>query len=177
MTEPVAYLNKYLDKSTNITRYKPENQHLLSSDPLYTAEKLHPCMKMTQEEFDEFKQLWGSNDFWSSAENDIVTYTTYEKLRDKIFVNDPEIDVKNTNDFAIIWANFDPQNPEETIEIIPEKKWFVRNKYEEIYLLVEGAYFKNVGEKEIAERFSTKEEAELWTNPLTEAVQLPVEDE
>lgn len=57
MTEPVAYLNKYLDNSTNITRYKPENQRLLSSNPLYTAEDLHPRVKMTQSEFDEFSSL------------------------------------------------------------------------------------------------------------------------
>jgi len=182
MTEPVAYLNKYLDKSTNITRYKPENQRLLSSKPLYTAEQLHPRMNMTQAEFDEFKQLWGSNDFWSSAETDILSYQQYKKLRNKIFFNDTEVDVKNTNDFAIIWAHFDPEHPEETIEIIEEKKWFVQLANTKTQTRFLHKFFikcsLNYGtSKEYAQPFDTKEEAELWTNPLTEVVQLPVEEQ
>jgi len=180
MTEPVAYLNKYLDKSTNITRYKPENQRLLSSDPLYTAEKLHPRVKMTQAEFDEFKQLWGSNDFWSSAENDILSYPQYEKLRNKIFFNDTEVDVKNTNDFAIIWANYNPERPEETIEITPEKKWFVQlanTKAQTRFLhkFIISCSLNYGTSKEYAQPFDTKEQADEWTNPLTRYKRKPKE--
>lgn len=69
------------------------------------------------------------------------------------------------------------------IGIVPNKKWFVRsknkngNKY--LYLKkLDGSttpwftIFEN-----IAQQFDTKEEAEKWTEPLTEAVQLPVEGE
>lgn len=52
MTEPVAYLNRYQDESTNITRYKPENNHLLSSRPLYTSDKLQPKIQLTNSEYE-----------------------------------------------------------------------------------------------------------------------------
>ena len=67
-------------------------------------------------------------------------------------------------------------------------KWFVRTKEfdDEGYKVLEDIrldYYEygNVeNDKETAEyghRFDTKEEAELWLNPLTEAVQLPVEEQ
>ncbi|AFY98479.1 hypothetical protein HL57_gp28 [Leuconostoc phage phiLNTR2] len=62
---------------------------------------------------------------------------------------------------------------------VVEKKWFVIRKlpntggnmlkYSDEGLLMYNAI------KEVATQFDTKEQAELWTNPLTEAVQLPVE--
>ncbi|WP_273946783.1 hypothetical protein [Leuconostoc mesenteroides] len=140
MTEPVAYLNKYLDSSTNITRYKPENQRLLSSNPLYTAEQLHPRVKMTQAEFDELE-------------------------------------------ISLINAQFDYSELKKTIEIVPDMKWFVRSKEPEDDLLdfifLSGSNLDNLDYLafDYAKAFDTKEEAELWTNPLTEAVQLPVEGE
>ena len=83
---------------------------------------------------------------------------------------------------------------EETIEIVPDMKWFVRSKekYEAdivqglpesgyLYLTDGGSYDIEYCEmttfKDDAQQFDTKEEAEKWTNPLTEAVQLPVEGE
>lgn len=80
---------------------------------------------------------------------------------------------------------------EETIEIVPDKKWFVRSKKqyhpdmdqgisESGYLyLTQGniysiEYYETTTFKDDAQQFDTKEEAEKWTNPLTEAVQLPV---
>ena len=80
--------------------------------------------------------------------------------------------------------NFVPTNPEETIEIIPEMKWFVRVDSqiplpnENIYLDDELIVYPHYDSpKSSAHQFDTKEEAEKWTNPLTEAVQLPVEGE
>lgn len=148
MTEPVVYLNKYLDNSTNITRYKPENQRLLSSNPLYTAEDLHPRVKMTQAEFDELE-------------------------------------------ISLINAQFDYSELKKTIEIVPTMKWFVRSKKrddEGDFEFISGietpdawGYSKNHNgvndPRACAYAFETKEEAEKWTNPLTEAVQLPVEGE
>mgnify|MGYP004701733865 CR=1 FL=1 len=45
-----------------------------------------------------------------------------------------------------------------------------------LYYTDEGVLTYN-NNKEHATKFDTKEEAELWTNPLTEAVYLPVEGE
>lgn len=94
-----------------------------------------------------------------------------------------------------MWARFDPDNPEETIKILPDKKWFVRSKsdihvldhetgsskylYEYLtdMITLELAY-KVLDETDLdmAVKFDTKEEAEEWKNPLTEAVLLPVEE-
>jgi len=94
-------------------------------------------------------------------------------------------------ELAQLWSDFDPDNPDETIEIIPTMKWFVVSKeankrsgnYNTIFSLdisdTNGIYrelsYDQIGR--YAYQFDTKEEAEKWTNPLTEAVQLPVEDE
>ncbi|MDY5164683.1 hypothetical protein RQW99_09090 [Leuconostoc falkenbergense] len=185
MTEPVAYLNKYLDKSTNITRYKPENRRLLSSDPLYTAEKLHPRVKMTKKQYNRL--------MWDKENTDLSTCLEY-------FINSD-----GNNDFGLPSENLRGDltqeniaqawlNPEETIEIVTTMKWFVRSKekYEAdvvqglpesgyLYLTDGGDYSIEYCEmttfKDEATQFDTKEEAEKWTNPLTEAVQLPVEGE
>lgn len=157
MTEPVAYLNKYLDGSTDITRFKPINEAdvvilssnvIVSSTPLYTAEQLHPRVKMTQAEFDEL-EMW------------------------------------------LINAQFDYSELKKTIEIVLDKKWFVRSKKrDEVgdFEFISGietpddwGYSKHHNgvndPRACAYAFETKEEAEKWTNPLTEAVQLPVEKE
>ncbi len=147
MTEPVAYLNRYQDESTNITRYKPENNHLLSSRPLYTSDKLQPKIQLTNSE--------------------------YELL-------------------AKVCRGIAPFNKiESNIEIVPTMKWFVRSKKrddEGDFEFISGietpdawGYSKNHNgvndPRACAYAFDTKEEAELWLNPLTEAVQLPVEGE
>ncbi|WP_273715177.1 hypothetical protein [Leuconostoc mesenteroides] len=190
MTEPVAYINKYIDSSTNITRYKPENQRLLSSNPLYTAEQLHPRVKMTQAEFDEFKLLYNL----LRVSTVIRIINTVQNNKSKRFTN-LKLRLNKTGkdlELIILWADFDPDNPEETIEIVPDTKWFVRSKEkyqpdmdlgisESGYLyLTQGnvysiEYYDMDAFKDTAQQFDTKEEAEKWTNPLTEVVQLPVE--
>ncbi|MGO3612746.1 MAG: hypothetical protein ACTIN4_07480 [Leuconostoc mesenteroides] len=193
MTEPVAYLNKYLDNSTNITRYKPENQRLLSSNPLYTAEQLHPRVKMTQSEFDEFHDLFEKEFDLYSAITEISDTNLRTTLYDRLFTGTQK-DKDRQNEFAVLWANYNPLEPDETIEIVPEMKWFVRSKEqyqpdmdqgisESGYLyLTQGdiysiEYYETTSFKDDAQQFDTKEEAELWKNPLTEVVQLPVEGE
>lgn len=183
MTEPVAYLNKYLDKSTNITRYKPENQRLLSSDPLYTAEKLHPRVKMTQAEFDEFNSIPESASVYGAM---VALYSSniikHVKLINRFSGNGGQIN------FANLWFDYRINNKsqEETIEIVPDMKWFVRAKKpedeDEYYLFLSGSNLDDLDDLEYfgfdyARAFDTKEQAEKWTNPLTEAVQLSVEDE
>lgn len=182
--EPVAYLNKYLDHSTNITRYKPENQRLLSSDPLYTAEKLHPRVKMTKKQYNrlmwdkENTDLFQCLDYFHEHDGNSKFGALTEDLRGDLA---PE-------DIARAWLD------EETIEIVPTMKWFVRSKEqyqpdmdqgisESGYLyLMQGNFYKvdyylPTPFKDDAQQFDTKEEAEKWENPLTEAVLLPVEDE
>ena len=71
---------------------------------------------------------------------------------------------------------------DELIEIIPDMKWFVRSKEKDIdgdfwYLKKTEQFFFREYVRENSTQFDTKEEAEKWTNPLTEAVQLPVENE
>ena len=164
MTEPVAYLNKYLDKNTNITRYKPENQRLLSSDPLYTAEQLHPRVKMTKKQHKQFENYkTNKNDFYNFWQSLLVDDVSLFK----------EISERN---LMLAWLD------DRTIEIVPNMKWFVRSKtsdekYGYWYLHKTEHYFFHEYIKELSTQFDTKEEAEEWTNPLTEAVQLPVEDD
>ncbi|MBZ1515817.1 hypothetical protein J3326_01270 [Leuconostoc mesenteroides] len=76
-------------------------------------------------------------------------------------------------------------------QLQPRVKWFVRSKKrddEGDFEFISGietpdawGYSKHHNgvndPRACAYAFDTKEEAELWTNPLTEAVQLPVEDE
>ena len=178
MTEPVAYLNKYLDHSTNITRYKPENQRLLSSDPLYTAEKLHPRVKMTKKQYNrlmwdkENTDLFQCLDYFHEHDGNSKFGALTEDLRGDLA---PE-------DIARAWLD------EETIEIVPTMKWFVRSKERDNdgdYAFLTGIVNTNdwIYSKQhddvigMLYPFDTKEEAEKWTNPLTEAVQLLVDDE
>ncbi|KDA51372.1 hypothetical protein L963_1477 [Leuconostoc mesenteroides subsp. cremoris T26] len=81
----------------------------------------------------------------------------------------------------------------EPVEQLHPMKWFVRSKQqyqpdmdfgisESGYLyLTQGniysiEYYEMAPFKDEAQQFDTKDQAEKWTNPLTEAVQLPVED-
>ncbi|KAA8371914.1 hypothetical protein [Leuconostoc carnosum] len=74
-----------------------------------------------------------------------------------------------------------------TAEQLHPMKWFVRSKERDNdgdYAFLTGIvntndwiYSKQHDDVIGIYPFDTKEEAELWTNPLTEAVQLPVEDE
>lgn len=66
---------------------------------------------------------------------------------------------------------------------VNDMKWFVRSKEKEHgdYWILAESRFSDMPRytiyKSYARTFDTKEEAEKWLNPLTEAVQLPVEDE
>ncbi|MCT3054460.1 hypothetical protein EFN57_10395 [Leuconostoc citreum] len=70
-----------------------------------------------------------------------------------------------------------------TADQLHSMKWFVRSKEpedeDEYYLFLSGSDLDDLEYFgfDYARAFDTKEEAELWTNPLTEAVQLPVEGE
>ncbi|MCT3048617.1 hypothetical protein [Leuconostoc mesenteroides] len=108
---------------------------------------------------------------------------TDEQLHPRVKMTRAEFDEL---EISLINAQFDYSELKKTIEIVPDMKWFVRSLVAD-----EGYYsylFKHsnrpIADYEPSKQprkeymiFDTKEEAEKWTNPLTEAVQLPVEGE
>ncbi|MFT8852717.1 MAG: hypothetical protein ABF901_00905 [Leuconostoc suionicum] len=107
---------------------------------------------------------------------------TSEQLHPRVEMTQAEFDEL---EISLINAQFDYSELKKTIEIVPDMKWFVRNKEpegendDEYYLFLSGSNIDDLDYLvfDYAKTFDTKEEAELWVNPLTEAVQLPVEDE
>lgn len=187
MTEPVAYIYNYANGDYAL--WHKTEQHIEKAIPLYTKEQLHPRVKMTQAEFDEWKDLYNGSLMFSEAIKimDLDEGNNYKNICEKIWVMDGEVSIENEAIFSRLYADFDPDNPEETIEIVPNMKWFVRSKKSELngygWLSIIDKYqtpiyqYSHDKPLSIFVRFDTKEEAEKWTNPLTEAVQLPVEDE
>lgn len=198
MTEPVAYrvdgtiYNNINDAEFAVREIKhlrdmleADNgliRKLVYIEPLYTSEQLRPRVKMTQAEFDEFKLLYNL----LRVSTVIGIINTVKNNESKRFTN-LKLRLNKTGkdlELIILWSDYDPDNPEETIEIVPNMKWFVRSKktngsykYDYLSRMYAGTASPKYGKKDLAIYFDTKEEAELWTNPLTEAVQLPVEGE
>lgn len=185
MTEPVAWRAKDVDDDEyQIYDYKPLYFDII--EPLYALEQLNlPRIKMTQEEFDEWKEIFNDFEFFSDAMSQSVTPIEHTKLFNKIYVqkHDYFSSYEVESRFAKLWSDFDPDKPEETIGILPDMKWFVRSKEKngDRYL-----YLKKPDDfvtpwytvfKDLARYFDTKEEAELWNNPQTEAVHLIIEEE
>lgn len=183
MNEPVGYGVVENNRLVEVRFFdKLNSEEDCDLVPLYTSEQLHPRVKMTQAEFDEWKELFDDYEFFSDAFSQGVTIKENVGIFKKIYATKDkrlsalEIEAK----FATLWANYNPDNPEETIEIIPNMKWFVKKILPNaggnmLYYTDEGVLTYN-NNKEHATKFDTKEEAEKWTNPLTEAVQLPVEE-
>ena len=180
MTEPVAYVQIKDGKAYSVLRKGTPNDEYT---PVYTAEQLRPRVKMTHAEFDEFKRLFEYVDYASMATATIANVRDdFNKLEVMICSGNVDERIKKQNEFNVLWANYNPDNPEETIEIVPDMKWFVRSKtsdekYGYWYLRKTEHYFFHEYIKELSTQFDTKEEAELWKNPLTEAIKLPVEGE
>lgn len=183
--KPVAYgFKDREDEDYLCSSKKPSFLEWDIIDPLYTKQQLQPRVKMTQAEFDEFQKVVEKEYDLYSALFEIGNTNLNLNLYDRLF-NNFNNTKQNQDEFAKLWANFDPEHPEETIEIITEKKWFVRrilpNTGGNMLLCSvegkqEGLLMYNAN-KEHATKFDTKEQAELWTNPLTESVLLPVGDE
>lgn len=166
MAEPVAYmLSDFVGNdftSLELPKY-PNNPR-----GLYFKEQLHPHVKMTKKQHKQFENYkTNKNDFYNFWQSLLVDDVSLFK----------EISERN---LMLAWLD------DRTIEIVPDMKWFVRTKEfdDGVYKVLEDIrldYYEygNVeNDEETAEYghpFDTKEEAELWTNPLTEAVQLPVE--
>ena len=192
MTEPVAYWHiPQIENEEIFVSFNPSKTSNFEDIPLYTAEDLHPRVKMTKSEFDEWKDLYNRSVMFSEAIEitDLDYSHNYDNISKKIWVGNRENNIENEAIFAKLYADFDSDNPDETIEIVPNMKWFVaakepsfNGKYSAIKILdiedVHGIYSMYDYDKipSYAHPFDTKEEAELWENPLTEAVQLPVEE-
>ena len=201
MTEPVAYLvsQEPLSSVRWLSDVKPIGVDDKQITPLYTAEQLHQRVKMTQAEFDEFVGLYGKeyggrgNVFFGLDQ--AINLGDYYPYLNKRLITDKQFDDNFAQaEFVDLWIKFNPSHPEETIEIAPDMKWFVRSKEEYrpdmdqgisesgyLYLtqgnFYQVDYYLPTPFKDDAQQFETKEEAEKWTNPLTEAVQLTVEGE
>lgn len=182
--KPVAYKTIYEDGSWALEYEKSTIYD--ESIPLYKKEQLQPRVDMTKTEFDEFNTLVLKEYDLYSAINAIADTNLFPALYERLF-GDLDKSKERQNKFAILWVNYNPMEPEETIEIV-SKKWFVRSKG--IVQIEDGTCYSwliDIGElypeyalsegHESAYKFDTKEEAEEWTNPLTEAVLLPVEGE
>lgn len=165
--------------------------------PLYTKEQLQPRVKMTKDEFEEWKELYYRvvelsltackmlNEISDNAHNSVGKYT---KLAKRVYQDNDFMSVsKKQAELAGLFVNYNTNEPEETIEIVPEKKWFVRSEDKDksgvvsySFLMVDEdmkyGWYPFVPKYE-ATQFDTKEQAEEWTNPLTKAVPLPVEEE
>lgn len=159
--------------------------------------KLHQRVKMTKAEHDEFNKLLLSSavtiyEVIDTIYKDNGKMNDFSHLYQRLFNRNDKLELENQLEFSKLWANFNIENPEETIEIVPNMKWFVRSKEryepnmdqgisESGYLyLTQGniysiEYYETTTFKDDAQQFDTKEEAEKWKNPLTEVVLLPVE--
>lgn len=194
MTKPVAYRFRESNQTYSFIDSRFIGANPLQGQPLYTAEQLQQRVKMTQAEFDEFKDLHYRHVIASSAlvalDRDYSSEKyLYLNLYNKMYtIIDTQQMRKNEEMFTKLFADFDPERPEETIEIVPNKKWFVISKdLDDGIYYVMGAideryptFNSALDELDVAKfghEFDTKEQAEEWTNPLTEAVLLPVEDE
>lgn len=185
--EPVAWVgeNKERDLRNFSTSPLNKEQGYYKVTELYTKEQLQPRVKMTKRETDEFKKLHKSRNhlipihflkfLLDNGDSYPLLHSRYWDGREEQLA------------LLTLWLRFDPKHPEETIDIVPEKKWFVRSKKlsrsGEYFWLCDRDYldipqFMIVdGEQLSAMKFDTKEQAEEWINPLTEAVLLPVKGE
>lgn len=191
MTElkPVAYMLSDFVENDFVSLTLPD--HPNNPRELYFKEQLQPRVKMTKREADEFKKLHRTHKHLIPIHflQFLIDHgNNYPSLNSRYF-NGREDQLA----LLTLWLRFDPKHPEETIEIVPEKKWFVRSKEqyqpdmdqgisESGYLyLTQGdiysiEYYETTTFKYDAKQFDTKEQAEEWTNPLTEAVLLPVNE-
>lgn len=193
MTKPVAWRKKY----SGDKKWRYEETGYIGDwdvvERLYTAEQLHPHVKMTQAEFDEFRDLFEKDFDLYSAITEIADTNLRITLYDRLFTGKQK-DKDRQNEFAILWANYNPLEPEETIEIVQNMKWFVRSKeqYEPdmdqgisesgyLYLTQGDIYSIEYHEmttfKDEATQFNTEDEAKIWTTPDTEVLLLPAEGE
>ena len=173
MTEPVVYLHEYDNGEIAYSKSIVSAAH--KTTPLYTLDKLHPRVKMTQKQYDRL--------MYDKENTDLSTCLAYFIEHDGVNkfgkASDNLMGFLKQEDIARAWLN-----PQETIDIVPDMKWFVRSKeadengtYQFLFSINKPNGYLPVEDKENnsgMKQFDTKEEAELWCNPLCEAVILPI---
>ena len=195
MTElkPVALLNKFDEGYTTVTQHTVTDEGLVSSIPLYTKEQLYPIAEMTQEEFDEFEMARNEYEnpsvflyYLASLDSE---RKKFKKLFSWIYKNEHGKDLECELLFHKLWVDYELEKRGGAVKIVPNMKWFVRSKEPDdegyyaflenlVQLKLNWCYSKYKQKPlKIAVKFETKEQAEEWCNPLTEAVLLPVEGE
>jgi len=190
--KPVAYLQLDIHGKEMVHIEKDMNGY--ETKPLYTAEQLQPRVRMTRAEFDEFKKLLSVGistiyEAFDVIDSDRGEMDEFEHLYNRLFTNTVNEQAKNQIEFSKLWDSLATCSAEETIEIVPDMKWFVRSK-KVVKVVGENNYYAWLFDNDyldvpehmisdvippLAMIFDTKEEAEEWRNPLTEAVLLPVE--
>lgn len=122
--EPVAWSVSSPKGEKLFTDKKPECGFIT---PLYTKQQLQPRVKMTKKQYDEFielkKDVFNFYHFWQIllvSESSLVSDITEQ-------------------DLMLAWLD------QYCIEILPEKKWFVREKdtKEDFYLFLSGSKLEN----------------------------------
>lgn len=163
-------------------------------EPLYTKEQLRKHVEMTHAVYNQFCQARRDYSEPYRFLNDLETDSTREKfdsLFHWIYSTEHGADLEGSLAFYTIWVDCALEKYDIKIDIVPEKKWFVRSKnrdgnerfsYIKSIFSTQVVYGFSLSE-ELSEKedypyqFDTKEQAEEWTNPLTKAVLLPVEGE
>lgn len=184
--EPIAYIGISRSCGLEVLSrwFEQQDTDIYNVQPLYTREQLKTRVLLTKAEFDEFYSIYSCGNFTLFSAIDYLGSNGSEHLFKRLIGS--ENCAKNQEEFARLWLEFDKDNPEQTVEIIGNKKWFVRSKAD-----YDGYYFfllqnnddpmlnyekSKVPHKEYLS-FETKEEAKLWVNPKTEAVLLPIDRE
>lgn len=188
--EPVAYWHIPQIKNEEIfVSFNPSKTSHFEDIPLYTSEDLHSRVKMTQAEFNEWVELFS---IAYQGKLGIITLleligdshsgkNKYVNLAKRVYDDTYFVFVANKQkELVELLTEYNPEHPEETIEIVPTMKWFIQKKdfngdYRFLKISTKDLSFNYTKDKAVY--FDTKEEAEKWENPLTEAVLLPVEDE
>lgn len=191
MTEPVAYLAKSRKSGAVNATVKEWSYHDFENIPLYTKEQLQPKVQMTQAEFDEWEEIYNYLIAFSVPIHEMLDQILenkgeesgrYIELAKRVYQDDDFMAIsKKQSELINLFINYSPDNPEETIDIVPDMKWFVRSKEpedeDEYYFFLSGSNLDDLDYLgfDYARAFYTKEEAEKWKNPLTEVVLLPIE--
>lgn len=125
MTEPVAYMLSDFVGNDFTSLELPKNPN--NPRGLYFKEQLHPRVKMTQAEFDEFKKLLSVGistiyEAFDVIDSDRGEMDEFEQLYNRLFTNGVNEQAKQQIEFAKLWDSLSTCSAEETIEIVPDMK-------------------------------------------------------
>lgn len=169
-------------KAQSVSTTKPEDYRVVRLVEETQPEEETPKVKMTQAEFDEFKDLFDRGNVYFFLSKVIEHESQYPNLFKRLVTATKKGDDISQIRFAKLYQEFDPEHPEKTVEVERKKKWFVRSKgftrgnYTYSKIDRSGTIVHQTFEKSDAMSFDTQEEAEKWVNPLNEAVLLEVEE-